>query len=136
MTRDELSTMLNGREYIEEVNNEIKEAMEGTGLVVVFGGSDDLMEFHGAIDDEVECYNGGKAYLDRNGLLNNECNDCDCPYFEQKRNRALVIEALWCAEPNISWTYKTDIPHSTFEIMEAGEVYCRGIVFKLGEGMG
>ncbi len=131
MTKDELCTLLNGREYTKEINDEIKKKILHTGLVVVFGGSDDLMEFRGAIDDEVGCYDGGKAYLNSNGLLVNQCDDIDCPYFKDQLKRAMVIEALWCSEADISWTYKTDIPHSTFEIMEDSEIYCRGIVFNL-----
>lgn len=133
MTKDELCTILTGREYTKEVNNRIIDRMNGTDLVVVFGGSDDLMEFRGAIHDEVGCSGGGKAHLNSNGLLINRCEDDACPYFEHLKNRAATIEALWCAESGLSWTYKTDIPHSTFEIMEDGEIYCRGIVFNLAD---
>ena len=131
MTKEELIIFLNGRKYTKEADNEIKFKMATTDLVVVFGASDDLMEFRGAIYDEVGCYNGGKAYLNSNGLIENHCNDDDCPYFADLKKRAMTIEALWCVEPGISWTYKTEIPHSTFEIMEDNEVYCRGIVFNL-----
>ena len=34
---------------------------------------------------------------------------------------------------NVSWSYLTDIPHKTFDIMEDGEIYCRGIVFSLDD---
>jgi len=133
MTKEELCIFLNGREYTKEINDKITEKMQGTSLVVVFGASDDLMEFRGAIDDEVGCYDGGKAYLDSNGLIENHCDDDDCPYFADQKKRAMTIEALWCTEPEISWTYKTEIPHSTFEIWEGKELYCRGIVFDLAD---
>ena len=133
MTKDDLCKMLDGREYIDEISTEIKEKMKGTGLVVVFGGSDDEMEFRGAINDEVGCYSGGMAYLDEPGLLKNECWEEDCPYFERIKKQALTIKALWCVEPDICWTYETKIPHSTFIIMEDGKRYCRGIVFDLAE---
>ena len=133
MTQYELCTILTGREYTEEINSRIIDRMNGTDLVVVFGGSDDLMEFRGAIHDEVGCSGGGKAHLNSNGLLVNRCEDDGCPYFQHLISRATTIEALWCAEPNISWTYKTGIPHSTFLIMEDSEIYCRGIVFNLSD---
>jgi len=131
MTRDELAALLNGREYTEEINEDEEAEAKEAGLVVVFGGSDDLMEFRGAIHDEVGVYDGGEAYLDENGLLENKCDEEECPYFAEKVFNSKRIEALWCAEPGVSWTYKTDIPHATFEIMEDGEVFCRGIVFRL-----
>lgn len=132
MTKEKLCIFLHGREYTKEIDNEIKFKMAATDLVVVFGASDDLMEFRGAINDEVGCYDGGKAYLNSNGLIENHCDD-DCPYFADQKKRAMTIEALWCAEPGISWTYKTDIPHSTFEVWEDKELYCRGIVFNLAD---
>jgi hypothetical protein len=48
------------------------------------------------------------------------------------RKTARKIEAVW-AEDGYSWTYRTDIPHATFEITEDGEPYCRGIVFALAD---
>jgi len=133
MTKDDLAKMLDGREVGNEIDQEIKEAMNGTDLVVVFGASDDLMDFRGAIDDEVGCYNGGKAYIEKTGLLQNECDEDDCPYFKELKSMADTIEALWCAEPCATWTYRTDIPHSTFNIMEDEDCFCKGIVFDLSD---
>lgn len=41
---------------------------------------------------------------------------------------AAKITAIW-DNYGYSWTYKTTIPHETFEIMEGEQKYCRGIVF-------
>jgi hypothetical protein len=30
---------------------------------------------------------------------------------------------------DVRWTYSTVIPHATFDIMDADEIYCRGVVF-------
>lgn len=106
------------------------------GLVVVFGASDDLVEFRGDINDELDAYNGTTVKLDGLGLLpRRESIEDDVElekYFIRKRGNLKTIEALWCAEDGYSWTFKTDIPHATFEVMEDGEHYCRGIVFDLG----
>ena len=134
MTKEELAKMLDGMEYRYEITPDIQHGLINSDLVVVYGYSDDNMEFRGAIDDEVSCYNGGTAKLSHiNGLLLlNECDD-DCPYFEALSSSAIDIEALWCKEDDYSWTYKTDIPHATFDILEDGEKYCRGIVFNLSD---
>jgi hypothetical protein len=130
----DLAAMLNGREYREEITKSEARMAKDAGLVVVFGASDDLMEFRGAIDDEIGAYDGGTAYLTADGMLQNECELDDCPHFEKLKASATTIEALWSAEPDYSWTFKTDIPHSTFEIIETGEgPYCRGIVFALAD---
>lgn len=65
-------------------------------------------------------------------MLKNECEDDDCPYYRELKARAAIVEAVWDND-GYSWTYKTDIPHETFEVLEDGEKYCRGIVFYLHE---
>jgi hypothetical protein len=132
MTPYEVAAKLDGCEYGKEGNPELFAKMKREGLVAVFGGSDDNMEFVGAIYDEVSCYQGGFAYLTSAGLLVSECDEGDnCPYFKPLKEGAAKIEAVW-DEDGLSWQYKTEIPHSTFMVMEDGEEFCRGIVFDLG----
>ena len=64
MTKEQFAEMLNGKQYRSEMTSDDGELAKDNGLVVVFGASDDLMEFRGAIDDEIDCYVGGTAYLD------------------------------------------------------------------------
>ena len=131
MTAEELSAFLDGREKGNEISMIEEEIAKDSDLVVVFGASDDLMEFRGAIHDEVPCYEGGIAYLNETGLLQNECDEENCPYFEKIKKEARKIEALWCQNKPTSWTYSTNIPHSKFDIREDGRVYCVGIVFSM-----
>ena len=51
-----------------------------------------------------------------------------------------VIEAVYNegydtgeGDERCSWQFKTDIPHSTFRIMEDGELFCVGIVFNISD---
>lgn len=134
MSPHEFAALLNGKEYPFYPSNDGSAAQaKAAGLVVVYGASDDLMEFAGAIDDELGAYDGTTAYLTSAGLLQNECQSTECPHFEKMKERAATIEALWCAEEGYSWTYKTEIPHATFDITEDGGPYCRGIVFALAD---
>lgn len=134
MNAKELAEQLNGTHYPVNISKELLRQAKAAGLVVVYGASDDLMEFAGAVDDELGAYNGTTAYLSSSGLLQNDCSDDECPHFEKMKDRAATVEALWCEEGDYSWTYKTDIPHWTFEVLEDGEPpYCRGIVFALAD---
>jgi hypothetical protein len=64
-------------------------------------------------------------------LLTNKCADNSCPYFEKiKEATTDTIKALWDTE-GYSWVYETEMPHASFDIMEDGETYCRGIVVEL-----
>jgi len=132
ITKEELAKILNGNQYSNECPNQEDKLAKENGFVIVFGYSDDNMEFAGAINDEVGCCDGGFAYVTKDGLLQNKCNCDDCPYFEKEQVKAQKIEAVWDSE-GYSWIYKTDIPHTTFEIFEDDDKYCRGIVFSLDD---
>jgi hypothetical protein len=120
MTKEELAQALNGCEYRNEISKDLARDAKNAGLVVVFGASDDLIEFRGAIYDEVGAYDGGEALITSSGLLD-ECT------------RARVIEAIWNDTEAPCWSYETDIPHATFDVMEDDEIHCRGIVFSLSD---
>lgn len=134
MNAKELAAKLDGIQYPVRISKELSAQAKESGLVIIYGSSDDLMEFEGAIYEEIGAWEGTTAYLTKNGLLQNECPDSDCPYFERTKEKAATIKALWCGEGEYSWTYETAIPHETFEVLEDGEPpYCRGIVFALAD---
>lgn len=133
MSPSEFALCLSGATYDDPVSKHWHERAKAEGLVVVFGASDDLMEFRGAIYDEIGAYNGTTALLTSNGLLQNDCSDDYCPHFEMLKAIAVPIRALWSPGGGYSWKYETKIPHATFEITEDGDPYCQGIVFKLSD---
>lgn len=120
---------ITGKEYgYPQFTKEEIQFAKDNGIVVVYGASDDLMEFEGAIYDEAGCFDGGKVYVCETGCVDYGNAGTKC------------IEALWCdknaTDENgnvIPWTYKTDIPHETFMIYEDEEPYCRGIVFSIND---
>jgi hypothetical protein len=134
MDAKELADILDGSEYPLSIDKDLEAIAKDSGLVIIYGASDDLMEFGGAIYDEVSCYEGGTAYLGKDGLLENKCDNEDCPYFAELKKKAITIEAVWGKDP--TWSYVTSIPHETFEIIyedEENGVYCLGIVFSLSD---
>jgi hypothetical protein len=142
-TKEWLAALLNGREIGKEITKEEEQIARESGLVVLFGASDDLAEFRGAIEDEVNGYGGRDIMILDGKLLPADAFDCGCEWAEAAEQAALAraaeIESVWCEGkdgedgPLISWTYITKIPHATFDVMEDGEVYCRGIVFDLAD---
>ena len=131
MTKEQLAAMLGGRKYGSEITDEESACARRNGLVVVFGASDDLMKFEGAIYDEVGCYDGGEAFLTPDGLFESDCDNEDCPFAEREKMKCKTIEAVWCGKSGASWEYYTDIPHTTFNIYYGYDLYCVGIVFEL-----
>ena len=137
MNTKELAATLTGIEYPVRIQSNILKQAADAGLVIVHGGSDDLIEFCGAISDEAGVYDGGEVLIDREGILG-DFGDVEheveaCRKWMARSDKARKIEALRDKEPGYSWTYKTDIPHETFEVMEGEDHYCRGIVFAVAD---
>lgn len=132
MDAHEAAKQLDGVQYGEEGSRELFAAMKAAGLVAVFGASDDLVEFRGAIDDEEGAYKGATVYLTPAGLLKNDCENDDCPHFAKAQKQAATIEAKW-DDGGYSWRYETTIPCARFVVKEDDEPYCEGIVFALAD---
>lgn len=119
MTPEEMAALLNGRQYGEEMASGDNKLARDSGLVVVFGASDDLLEFCGMVDDEVGAYQGTTVHISEGGLI-------------VKRNGAIRVKAVWCPEElDCSWLIVPSVPFSPFDIMEDDELFCRGAVFYL-----
>lgn len=120
---------ISGKEYgYPPLTKEEIETATENGFVVVYGCSDDLMEFEGAIYEEIGCYEGGTAWV-----KGDRVNDAPIVVGEK------TIKAIWrggekdADGQEITWAYETEIPHETFMIYEDGEPYCRGIVFNIDD---
>ena len=133
MNKKQLANKLNGREYPFRLSKEEIQIAKDNRLVVVYGTLDDFIKFEGVINDELYCYDGGTAQLNKNGLLEfhrdeKTCNNCK--YFNAYMENIKYIKALWYDGEYI-WSYETSIPHTTFDIIEDGRKYCRGIIFNI-----
>ena len=131
-TKETIAAALTGSEYPFDVPKDIAAAAKAAGLLIIYGASDDLMEFDGAFRDEVGCYDGGHAYIDASGLVDRDedASDEEIADFVIRKRTSHRIDALWGSD-GYDWTYSTDLPHATFEIVEEGHPYCRGIVLDI-----
>ena len=120
VTKEALAELLHGREYPFKLTTEERQLAKASNLVVVYGLSDDLMEFDGAMYEEVGCYEGGTASLNKEGLC-------------KKKHRTAKIKALGCETMEYSFTYKTKLPHAVFDVLDDDDKYCRGIVFSMSD---
>jgi len=134
MHSKELAKLLNGRQYGSEITKEEAKQAKENNLVVVFGYSDDGVELKGAIDEE---FGIDRIYLNKNGLIENKCDDEDCPYYQELIESANYIHSEYCGFPEMpnGWMFKFNnpVPHETFDIVEDDEVSCKGIVFSLND---
>ena len=135
MDKETLAALLNKRQYNEEITNQEANDAKNAGLLVVFGASDDLIEFRGLFSDEMGCY-GDKTEImfDKEGPIPpwDEMDGCSEEeaenYFRRKSSRK-KITTFWCRKgSSATWSYETDVPHATFDICEDGDIFCRGMV--------
>lgn len=139
LSAPQLAGKLHNSEYPFRLKKEDLIAAKENGLVVVYGASDDLMEFEGVFCDEVGVNGGGKATIDAKGVLadwelfmENSPTRAEAKEFFEREKRSAVIEAVWDSE-GYSFVYKTTIPHVAFDVVEGDEKYCRGIVFSVAD---
>lgn len=140
MTKEQLAAKLEGLKYPVNINRDIIAEAREAGLVIVYGASYDLIEFDGAFLDEYGVYGGGTVQFDAQGLLGSwddvKDDEKSAAAYITRKDRAREVEAIWDSGEGYSWTYKTDLPHATFDITENdGEdgLYCRGIVIDLAD---
>ncbi len=148
MTRQELAEKINGMNIRDEISKELISQAKESGLVVLFGYSDDNLEAGGAIYDEYGCYEGGEFLLVKEGEMYADNEDentyhkaeCDGLYDASNDhdidNHSRLIKAEWCPDGNsgVSWRITSNIPNSTFNMYgDEGEIWCEGIVIDLNE---
>jgi hypothetical protein len=137
MTKESLAAQLSGREYGKEITKAEAAQAKEAGLLVIFGASDDLLEFRGAFDDEIGAYDGTTCQVSASGVV----PDWD---FLEKDDEA-VVERWFSMKgktkavtadfdvDGYTWIVSSTVPHATFEISDDGETYCRGIVLAVAD---
>lgn len=150
ITASEFAKLLDGREYGEEITEDEEVLALSNKLVVVFGASDDLIEFRGAFYNEFEADNGAVFFFDNKlrFIVSDEIINKDLYYdlnldTNDLSNRAIVrfnfrkllnnkITQEWKPENSIAkWKISANFPNETFNIMRNDNLYCIGIVFNL-----
>lgn len=134
MNAQQLADILNGSEYPFRLAPEIRDDAKAAGLVIVYGASDDLIEFDGAFRDEVGCGNGTNVLVNRTGALDPDFEDDECSAEQVAflRKTSKPIHVHW-DEGEYAWKYTTPIKHAEFDILEDGEKYCRAMVINIDD---
>lgn len=137
LTKEQLAETLNGNTYGNEITKEQEQQAKESGLVVVFGCSDDNMKLRGAIHDEFDCFEGREIKFTKDGK---EIDEDDMEVLEKYNvvPPLNTIEAIWDQpfgeNDEMCWfQYKTEIPHSQFRIYDNDGLYCVGIVFNVSD---
>lgn len=138
ITKERLAEILNGREYRDEITEDEKKEAKEAWLIVVFWYSDDNVILNWAIDDEIWAWGWTSFYIRWNHLLKLETLDEVLDslddyewYLRWLANKDLESSKLIKAHDDkdwYTWFIETELSHSTFDIMEDWEKFCRGII--------
>ena len=117
ITLKEFATMLHGRDCQPNLTPDERLLAEQKGFVVVYGDSDDRVEFDGAIKAEghtnplVKGYPAGVLALSKDGILLDEESDLYAEYVKENRN---IINVFYCSKDGLNWAFESSIPHESF----------------------
>lgn len=121
------------KECLKQISSVLSEIFDEKKVVIVDQGENQgkVLEKLQKFADELngrDCYDGGNVYFTQNGVAYVDDYSCIEKYSK--------IEAKYCKDKDengevITWTYKTDIPHVSFMIMDGDMPDCRGIIFRI-----
>jgi hypothetical protein len=139
MTVKEWAEKINGFEYPANELEHLNKKMAVDGIIIAYGASDDLLEFNGVIYAEVDAWKGTDVRIFSRGkgtafIFNKEENKDSAEFNRKEIEQMQKIKAVWRPKDiDASWKIETEIPHETFDIMEDGELFCRGVVFHVDD---
>lgn len=127
---------LNGREYLEETTKVETAIAKVNNLVIAYGQSDDLLEFRGAINDELGAWNGAEVCIANGKAIHIEEVEANREILRKYGydfSSNITVKAVWCPpELDASWLISVEgVEGHSFDILEDGRLYCRGVVFEL-----
>jgi hypothetical protein len=134
MTAEQLANKLDG---CTEISDTDKLIARDNNLIIVYGYSDDNIEFEGAIRDEVGAY-GGETVFFKDGDLLHDCDEpCEHCSVGDDKVHAKVLTAHWSEESDgkeYSWVMEAGngINAYSFDMRENAEddeYFCKGLVF-------
>jgi len=143
ITLKEFASMLHGRDCQPNLTENELLLAKTKGFVVVYGDSDDRVEFEGAIREEghtnpfAKDRSAGILALSKDGKLLDDESDLYAEYVKDNRN---IINVFYCEKDGFNWAFETDIPHETFitydggyneEFVDFDDGFARCMVFEL-----
>lgn len=135
INRKQFAKLLDKRQYRNEMTMQEEKLAKENGLLVIFGASDDLLEFRGLISEEIPAYEGCSAFIIKNKI--GELSVIE----ENKFKKYTTNKEVEIKIPNIriiadfnptfidtSWLISSEIENSSFDIFDGNDLFCRAIV--------
>jgi hypothetical protein len=142
MTKEELAKIINGREYENEITEEEEIIAKENGLVVMFYRNDDQVEFRGVLCDYLSMWDYDYFRIRKiHSVVGNHTEDTYknailsfYPFNIKNENDLNIFSVAWSPDTvGCAWLIDTEIPHSTIDIYDGEEFYCRGLIINVDD---
>lgn len=150
----QIKEKINGIEYGTKIDNSIIDIAKNNNIVIIRGASDDLIDFEGAIYNELDCYSdnieeiyiiphNGKYFAEYDTVEDLRFGSYDLTnllqtFLKEKLEKSIKIQVAYCGVFNKDgWGFQVETPkgykidYDTFDILEDGALYCRGLILDL-----
>lgn len=144
----EWANFFHNSEYCKFYPEKYRDELKKDNVVVVYGGSDDLLEMDGAFHDEFPAYDGALYYFDGKKYFFEKDEIDTCLELIQDESLAVYNLVKNIINKNnhqhyikintdvdgATFDYETNIPCEWFDIYDdenQEELYCKGFVFDL-----
>jgi hypothetical protein len=100
-------------------------------IVIAYSYQEDRdIEFYGVWDTTIGIYESREIWIDCHGVVLNECECQNCPYYEQELHQAKHYVDVTVAGDNQPLKIEASVPNYKFSIVnDKGEPFANGIVF-------
>ena len=143
MTPQDFAALINRNQYLQELSPEQEDIARRNGFLVVFGQSDDRVEFRGVLYDEDGAYNACTLFLgvykDLTVKRIHSEQVADVKKYEGDTVKIIAIRVDKNFDGKVEaplWTFSADYPQdkvAEFKVYEDEEVYGNGLVIKIGD---
>ncbi len=100
------------------------------GCIIIYGISDDIVRVAGAIDEEIDAWDGTVFHVADGKLVPVQTDGCeDCELYKRAIANAVEVKALW-EHQGYRWYVEapSNAASEPFIVYRDGETFCRGIV--------
>lgn len=133
MNANQWAKSLHRSQYRKVLNREKRKRLKADGVVIVYGDSDDRVEFHGALNEIHGTWPPDKIWLDQKGSvprfdeLDWECDE-DVLRWAKRRENSTSLRIM---RGQYMFNFSIDIPYFKFFILESCIANYIGIAFSL-----
>lgn len=121
----EIKSRIDKIDIKQEIPKDVQVLAKDNNILIAYGGSDDLLELRGAINEEYGAWEG----FDPRVMSGDGRREIEV----LKKLLSIDLVMNWCPNDELSgnFTLKEGVEFEEFDIIEDEEVFCRGVIVQM-----